>query len=261
MISAAEFRFCGKPARMVGMIVTYYGKQFFKVQLGDTVIAYNPIGKDSKHKVSRFGADIVLSSLRHPDFNGVEQCTHGDKEPFVIAGPGEYEVGGIFIKGFDVETVYGGEKKINTVYGMVFEGINLCFLGSIPSGDALSREVKEGLGEIDVLFVPIGGGEILGAADAYKLALALEAKVVIPMDYEDMKSALEHFIKEAGEKIGPTEKFTFKKKDLEDAVPQRTCVVAGSLVVQTITAAVEDLTGVSMSVIIGAAVSVVKVKL
>lgn len=198
------------------MVVTYYGKQFFKVQVGDTVIAYNPIGKESKSKTSRFGADIVLSSLRHVDFNGAEQCAHGDNELFIIKGPGEYEVGGIFIKGFGVDTTYGGEKKINTIYSMVFEGINLCFLGVLPTADALSREVKEGLGEIDVLFVPIGGGEMLSPADAYKLALALEAKVVIPMDYEGVKGELNTFVKESGENVDTVEKFTFKKKDLED---------------------------------------------
>ena len=200
---------------MPSMIVTYYGKQFFKIQLGDTVIAYNPIGKDSTYKTSRFGADIVLSSLRHADFNGAEQCAYGEKVPTLISGPGEYEVDGIFIKGFGTETTYGGEKKWNTVYSVVFEGINLCFLGSLAKSDSLSREVKEGLGEIDVLFAPIGGEEMLTAADAYKLTLALDAKVVIPMDYEEGKGTLETFIKEGGANAEKLEKFTFKKKDLE----------------------------------------------
>ncbi len=197
------------------MIVTYYGKQFFKIQLGDTVIAYNPISKESKHKGSRFGADIVLSSLRHADFNGVEQCGKGEKEPAIISGPGEYEVNGIFIKGFGTDTVYEKEKKINTVYSMMFEGINLCFLGSLATPESLSREVKEGLGEIDVLFAPIGVDGMLSPADAYKLTLALDAKVVIPMDYEDTKGALEQFIKEGGGTAEKMDKFTFKKKDLE----------------------------------------------
>ncbi len=197
------------------MIVTYYGKQFFKIQLGDTVIAYNPIGKDSKCKTSRFGADIVLSSLRHPDFNGVEQCGKGENAPSLIQGPGEYEVDGIFIKGFGTDTTYSGEKKINTIYSVMFEGINLCFLGSLTSAESLSREVKEGLGEIDVLFTPIGGVGMLSPAEAYKLTLSLDAKVVIPMDYEDTKGTLDHFIKEGGEGVETMEKFTFKKKDLE----------------------------------------------
>ena len=198
------------------MIVTHYGKQFFKIQLGDTVIAYNPIGKDSKNKTSRFGADIVLSSLNHPDFNGAEQCSYGDKKSSFINGPGEYEVGGIFIKGFGAETTYKGEKKINTIYGVVFEGINLCFLGALASASALSRETKEELGVIDVLFLPIGGEDTLTPAEAYKLSLSLEARVIIPMDYEENKDALSKFIKEAGEEPETVDKFTFKKKDIEE---------------------------------------------
>lgn len=198
------------------MIVTYYGKQFFKIQLGERTIAYNPIGKDSKEKGSRFGADIVLSSLRHPDFNGADQCAYGDRQPFVISGPGEYEVDGIFIKGFGTETTYAGEKKINTVYSVMFEGINLCFLGSLGTLDTLSRDVKEGLGEIDVIFAPIGGGDTLGSSEAYKLTLALNAKAIIPMDYEHTKGALEALVKECGENSETVDKFTFKKKDLED---------------------------------------------
>jgi len=210
------------------MIVTYYGKQYFKIQLGERTIAYNPIGKDSKEKGSRFGADIVLSSLRHVDFNGADQCAYGERQPFVISGPGEYEVGGIFIKGFGTDTTYDKEKKINSVFSVMFEGINLCFLGSLAGADSLSREVKEGLGEIDVLFAPIGGrastdtarhdsaeSDTLSASDAYKLTLALDAKVVIPMDYEHAKGSLETFIKEAGANAETMEKFTFKKKDLE----------------------------------------------
>jgi len=197
------------------MIVTYYGKQFFKVQLGERTIAYNPIGKDSKEKGSRFGADIVLTSVRHPDFNGADQCAYGDRQPFVISGPGEYEVGGIFIKGFGTDTTYGKEKKINTVFSVMFEGINLCFLGSLASVDSLSREVKEGLGEIDVLFAPISGEDELSASEAYKLTLALEAKVVVPMDFDRAKGSLEAFIKESGENFETMEKFTFKKKDID----------------------------------------------
>lgn len=215
MYSHSTFHHISKSDRLVSMIVTYYGKQFFKIQLGETVIAYNPIGKDSKEKASRFGADIVLSSLRHADFNGVEQCAYGEKQPAIIDGPGEYEVDGIFIKGFGTETTYDKESKINTVFGVMFEGINLAFLGSLASPEALTREVKEGLGEVDVLFVPVRGGDTLDAAAAYKLTLSLDAKVVIPMDYEGAQAALTQFIKEGSDTAETIEKFTFKKKDLE----------------------------------------------
>lgn len=200
------------------MIVTYYGKQFFKVQLGDTVLAFNPISKDSKLKAARFGADVVLTSLDHPDFNGVESVTYGEKTPFVISGPGEYEIKGIFVKGFLAESSYQKEHKMNTIYLVSLDGMNLCFLGALQEGK-LDDKTKEALDDIDILFVPIGGEDVLAPEQAHKLATQLAPHVVIPMDYGEgsEKNALAQFLKEVGvDKAVPLDKLTLKKKDLED---------------------------------------------
>jgi hypothetical protein len=98
------------------MIITYLGAEFVKVQFGETILAFNPISKDSSLKTSKFGADIVLSSINHPDMNGVDLVTFGDKKPFAIGGPGEFEVRGVFIKGLPSESEYDGEERINTIY-------------------------------------------------------------------------------------------------------------------------------------------------
>ena len=76
------------------MVITFLGGEFFKVQFGDTVLAFNPIAKESKLKSSRFGSDVVLVSLNDKDMNGVDMVTHGDKQPFVVGGPGEFEIKG-----------------------------------------------------------------------------------------------------------------------------------------------------------------------
>ncbi len=198
------------------MIITYFGAEFFKVQFGDITLAFNPISKDSKLKPSRFGADIVFVSAHHGDFNGVDQVTHGEKKPFVISGPGEYEVRGVFIKGLPSESKYGGNDLINTIYTVSLENMNICFLGSINTGE-LKNETVEALDEIDILFVPIGGEGVLDPAKAYKLAVSLEPKIIIPMHYGDIggKEALKAFLKEAGENPKLEAKLTLKKKDLE----------------------------------------------
>src|SRR5580765_8575622 len=89
------------------MIITYFGKQFFKIQRGDMVMAFNPISKMSKSlktgqeksQPAHFGADIALVTTNHPDYNGLEQLSHGERVPFAVTGPGDYEVKEIFIKG------------------------------------------------------------------------------------------------------------------------------------------------------------------
>ncbi len=198
------------------MIITYFGGEFFKVQFGDTTLAFNPISKESKLRPSRFGADIVLSTAHHSDFNGIDQVSHGDKKPFVISGPGEYEVKEVFIKGLPSESNYGGKNIINTVYTVSLENMNICFLGAINTHE-LKDETIEELDEIDILFVPIGGEGVLDPTKAYKLAVSLEPKIIIPMHYGDIgiKDALRLFLKEAGENPKPEAKLTLKKKDLD----------------------------------------------
>jgi L-ascorbate metabolism protein UlaG (beta-lactamase superfamily) len=197
------------------MIITNYGKQFFKVQLGDTTLAFNPIGKDSKIKASRFGADVALCSVNHPDYNGVDAVIYGEKDPLAITGPGEYETKGVFIKGVPTEAVIAGKKYINTIYSFELDSIKICFLGAY-AGKQLPAVTKELIDDIDILFVAIDGNERVTPADAYALAISLEPKIIIPMDYDENAKALKTFLKEGdAEDVKPLDKYTIKKKDLE----------------------------------------------
>ncbi|PCI29639.1 hypothetical protein COB55_01710 [Candidatus Wolfebacteria bacterium] len=200
------------------MIITYHGVEAVKVQFGDTTLGFNPVSKKSKAKGTRFGADIALQTLNHPDTNGVDSLQYGDKEVFSITGPGEYEVGGVFIKGFPSKSNYGAKELINTIYTVALEGMNICFLGALSSTE-LDPKVRESLDSIDVLFVPIGGEGVLTADEAYKFSISLGPKIIIPIHYGDVgdKDALKNFLKEGGaEKNGAVEKLTLKKKDLAD---------------------------------------------
>ncbi len=200
------------------MIITYLGKQFFKIQQGETVLAFNPISKDSKISApSRFGAQVAFTTTNHKDFNGTDMVGHGETKPFVVSGPGDYEVKDIFIKGLLSEANIGGKKYINTIYSLSVDGISLCFLGALSS-ENLPSETREAIGTADIVFVPVGGDGVLAPAAAYKLASSLEPKIIIPMDYGDDKdkNALKTFLKETGEeKVEAIEKLTIKKKDLE----------------------------------------------
>ena len=194
------------------MIITYQGGECFKVSFGDTTLAFNPIAKKSKLDSVRFGADVVFVSLNHPDFNGTDEMSFGTKKPFVVDGPGEYEVGEVTARGFGVETIYEGQKKFNTIYQVTLEGINMVFLGALGDS-AIDPKILGELSDIDILFVPIGGGDVLDVPQASKLATKLEARCIIPMHYTD--TALNAFLKEDGvtaEK--PLDKLTIKKKDL-----------------------------------------------
>ena len=198
------------------MIVTFGGAEFVKITHGDLTVAINPISKDSKLKSSSFGADLCLITVNHPDMNGADTVARGDKNPFVIKGPGEYEFKDMFIEGFLSKSFYDGKERINTIYSMEIDKMNIVFLGAHSEAD-VSNEVKEELGDIDILFVPIGGEGVLDPQEAYKLAVKREPKVIIPIHFGSIgeKDALDRFLEEGGaEDVKPIDKYTVKLKDL-----------------------------------------------
>ncbi len=208
------------------MIITYFGKEFFKVQQGDMVLAFNPVNKSSKTGISaHFGADIALVTTNHPDYNGIEQLSHGEREPFVINGPGDYEIKDIFVKGLLSHSLIsdpakdGASKKyINTIYSLSVDNIEIMFLGAL-SDPELSKESREALNSPDILFIAVGGkgkeAGLLYAKMAAKLASSLEPRLIIPMDYDE--STLKVFLKEIGEeKAEVVDKLTLKRKDLDN---------------------------------------------
>lgn len=193
------------------MILTYHTAGCIRASAGDTAIVFGPISKQSKNfKPTTFGADVAFISLNHPDTNGAEGAARGDKQPFVISGPGEYEVKDMSIAGFGTKSVYGGEERINTVYSVHFDGISVLYLGAL--GDTkLPTELLE-MDAPDVLIIPVGE-DTLSPADAEKLAVKLEAKIVIPIFHDSKSLAL--FLKEASaEGTSPSDKLTIKPKDL-----------------------------------------------
>jgi hypothetical protein len=196
------------------MIITYFGKQFFKINQGEMVLAFNPISKESKIGSSaKFGADIALVTTNHPDYNGIAQLSHGEREPFVIQGPGDYEVKEIFIKGSNSSAEISGKKYINTIYSLSVDNINIAFLGALTDAE-ISKEARESIDGPDIVFIPVGGEGTLSHKVAAKLAMSLEPKIIIPMDYDN--SSLKSFLKEIGEeKTEAVEKLTLKRKDLE----------------------------------------------
>ncbi len=202
------------------MIITYFGEQFFKIGQGDLVLAFNPVSKSAKSDVSiRFGADIALVSADFSLFNGISQLSHGEREPFVIDGPGDYEVKGTFIKGSASKASISGKNYINTVYSFILDNIKVSFLGAL-SDPELSKETQESIDSPDILFVPVGGKEVskeasfLDPKSAAKLALIFEPKLIIPMSYNP--NTLKAFLKELGEeKAEEVDKLTLKAKDLD----------------------------------------------
>ncbi|PIP87114.1 hypothetical protein COW81_01975 [Candidatus Campbellbacteria bacterium CG22_combo_CG10-13_8_21_14_all_36_13] len=198
------------------MVITYHKLECVKIQFGDTVLVFNPPSKKSSEQSVRFSGDVVLSSIKHEDFYGVDTIPPKNGSVFVIDGPGEYEVKGVFVKGFPSKSNYDKKDLLNTIYTVKLEDMNICFLGALNEKE-LSTAFLEDLEDINVLFVPIGGDGVLDPVEAYKLAVKLAPNVIIPVHYDgDKDKMLSTFLKEEGNTdIKPIDKFTIKKKEIE----------------------------------------------
>lgn len=196
------------------MVIQRAGGFCFKISAGNTTIALNPPSTKSKHKVSKFGADIVIISVPETDWNGVETATHGAKEPFVISGPGAYEVGDVIISGYATSASYGDVRSDvgNTIYIIELDGIRVLALGAL-SNQKLPAEVRSEIDDIGVVLVPVGDGT-LGPKEAHEIVTAIEPKAIIPYAVgteEEVKA----FLKAEGETgVKSQDKFTVRAKEL-----------------------------------------------
>lgn len=122
-------------------------------------------------------ADIVTVSHTHKDHN---ETTQIEGNPFVVTGPGEYEIKGIGIVGS--ATDHGGDVQLrNTIYRIEMDDLTIVHLGDL--GRMLTSAEIDMLDGVDILFVPVGGTYTLDAAMAKKVIAEIEPSIVIPMHY------------------------------------------------------------------------------
>lgn len=206
------------------MVITSYGISCFKITSGQLVLAFDPPSKKSGSKSPYFQSDIVLISHDHDNHNGRE-VLHAPKdgEIFTVEDPGEYEYKGVNIEGINSshDSENGKKHGQNTIYRVEMEEISLLHLGDFGESE-LRPETKERIGNIDILFIPIGGDTVLDSETAAEIANQIEPKIIIPTHYDQLteakkKTALKEFLDEVGARnVERGEKLTIKKKDLLD---------------------------------------------
>lgn len=156
--------------------------------------------------------------------------TNKGDEQIVIEGPGEYEVADFTIKGIaatrHIDTP--DQEKLATMYRVECGDVRLGVIGNVDA--KISEEQYEGLGMVDVLVIPVGGGGYtLDATNAASIVRSVEPKAVIPvhyagpgLSYEVPQEALEVFVKELG---APSEQVAKFKVKSASALPPTLTVI------------------------------------
>lgn len=184
------------------MEITWYGHSCFRLteRLLATVVTDPYDSKVVGYDPLKLKADIVTVSHNMPGHNFLS-AVKGDPHP--ITGPGEFEIGGVFVTGIQTNghTKKSPDELRNTLYLLDFNGVTVLHLGGINR--VPTQTEVEALGPIHVALIPVGGGSSLNSAKAAEVISLLEPNIVIPMHYATPMSAikldpLSKFLKEMG---------------------------------------------------------------
>lgn len=189
------------------MVITHFGLTCFRIQNNIISVLIDPFDKSTGLELPRMQNDIILLS------QGSKIKSSSDKT-FVVSGPGEYEIKNVFVYGIPAL----GDQDNGTMFLIQEQGINLLHLGLIKQLK-LTEGQKEKLEEVDILMIPVGGGDSLTTKQAAGVVNELEPRIVIPMYYGLPKlkiklDSVDKFKKELAAKSEKVDKLKISKKEL-----------------------------------------------
>jgi len=209
------------------MEINWYGHSCFRItERGLATVVCDPYDHNQiGYAPLKLKADIVTVSHSSPGHTHV-QAVKGD--PFVINGPGEYEIGGVFITGVQANGTRkdNQDEPRNTLYLINYNSINVLHLGDL---DRVPTQTEvEHLGPVHIALIPVGGYGGLNAAKAAEVVSLLEPNIVIPMHYATpgLKIPLDpvsRFLKEMG--LGQIEPVPSFKVTSLSSLPEETQVI------------------------------------
>ncbi len=205
------------------MIINWYGQSCFKITSSQNKnsqvnIVIDPFTEKIGLKVAKLKGDILLITHYHYDHNNVKAVSGN---PFIIDGPGEYEVKGVYVRGIDSfhDTSSGKERGKNVIYTIEAEDLKICHLGDFGQKDFAPEQIDK-IGQVDILMIPIGGTYTISSKEAVKVMSQIEPNIIIPMHYHLPKlkvklEGLDKLLKTMGiKKIEPLPKLSIKKKEI-----------------------------------------------
>ncbi len=172
------------------MRIRWYGQSAFLVE-GEKRVFLDPFGDPAPlaargiefryRPIEDVAADLLLVTHDHFDHNAVDAV---GGEPSVLRSPGRHEspVGEVVGVASEHDAAAGTARGPNTIFVFSLDGLRICHLGDFGQ-HALRPEQREAIGEVDVLFLPVGGGPTVGGDEAAAVARELRPRLVVAMHY------------------------------------------------------------------------------
>lgn len=161
------------------MDITWYGHSCFRItERGRLTVITDPYSDDIGLPPLKLKGDVVTIShnaIGHSHLDAVKGVN------YVMAGAGEYEIGGVFITGLPLHNTSVEPPQHNIAYLIEYDSLRVLHLGDLAY--VPDQSVIEDLGEVHVLLLPVGGGRGLKGTLAADVVALIEPHYIVPMHY------------------------------------------------------------------------------
>ena len=162
--------------------IIWHGHACFEITDDLTIVTDPHDGKSIGIETPMVKGDIILVSHDHYDHNSVR--TVEKKDSAVVRDAGKKKVKGVEIEGIESfhDEVKGAKRGKNIIFKFKVDDITFCHLGDL--GHIPDKEILDKIGEVDILFIPVGGVYTLDADSAWETANLIKSKIIVPMHYK-----------------------------------------------------------------------------
>jgi L-ascorbate metabolism protein UlaG (beta-lactamase superfamily) len=159
--------------------ITWYGHSCFRItERGKLAVVTDPFAETIGLPLPKLKGDVVTVSHASPGHNNLDAVKG---HSYALAGPGEYEIGGVFIRGIPMHNIENGAAQENVAYLIEFDNLTVLHLGDLAH--VPSQSTVEAMGTVNVALIPVGGGNGLRAGEAAEVVALIEPNFIVPMHY------------------------------------------------------------------------------
>jgi L-ascorbate metabolism protein UlaG (beta-lactamase superfamily) len=162
--------------------IRWHGHSCFEITNEVTLVTDPHDGKSIGIPAPNVASDIILVSHDHYDHNSVKSVEKETSK--VITDERKRTISDIEIKGIPTfhDEDHGAKRGSNLIYKFTIDDITFCHLGDL--GHPLDALTLQEIGDVDILFIPIGGTFTVDANGAWDIITKIKPKIIIPMHYK-----------------------------------------------------------------------------
>ena len=162
--------------------IRWHGHACFEITNETTLVTDPHDGKSIGIPAPSVTGDIILVSHDHYDHNSVKSVEKENSK--VVTDERSRNISDIEIRGVESfhDEEQGAKRGKNIMYKFTIDGVRFCHLGDL--GHDLDEEAVQKIGEVDILFIPIGGTFTVDDKQAWNVINKIQPKIIIPMHYK-----------------------------------------------------------------------------